>query len=177
MSIDSSFAVDAHKILKDLTVGLRVLVWGPGETNEKWFEKRAEVIKALKEASGSLDQVSEIIDRCGEKITILSGDDSLTLPVLSVGGKGVISVIANIVPRDVAMMVENYSAGKIKLATKLHNELFSLAKAMFIETNPIPIKTAMNLLWMAAGELRLPLCEPTAANMAVIKKALADYGL
>lgn len=134
-------------------------------------------IIAVKEAAGSLDQVSEIIERCEDRLSVLSGDDSLTLPILAVGGKGVISVIANIVPKDLALMIENYFAGKNPFAAKLHKKLFPLAKAMFVETNPIPIKTAMNLMGMAAGELRLPLCEPTAVSMTVIKKALADYGL
>jgi len=134
-------------------------------------------IVGIKEAAGSLDQASEIIMRSGEKISVLSGDDSLTLPILSIGGKGVISVIANIVPKDLAAMIEYYYDGKIELAAKLNQKLFALAKAMFVETNPIPIKTAMNLLGMPAGDLRLPLCEPSPESLALIKKALADYGL
>jgi 4-hydroxy-tetrahydrodipicolinate synthase len=134
-------------------------------------------IIGVKEAAGSLDQVSEIIERCGDRLSVLSGDDSLTLPILAVGGKGVISVIANIVPRDLATMIEYYFASKNVLAAKLNNKLFPLAKAMFIETNPIPIKTAMNRLGMPAGNLRLPLCEPNRENLAIIEKALVDYGL
>ena len=141
------------------------------------FKKNCPNIIAVKEAAGSLDQVSEIIARCGEKISVLSGDDSLTLPILSVGGKGVISVIANIVPKDLATMIEYYTEGKVELAAKLNQKLLSLAKAMFIETNPIPIKTAMNLMGMAAGDLRLPLCEPSPESLAVIKRALTDYGI
>jgi 4-hydroxy-tetrahydrodipicolinate synthase len=146
------------------------------QTFERLVKDCTNII-GVKEAAGSLDQVSDIIERCAERLTVLSGDDSLTLPILAIGGKGVISVIANIVPRDLATMIEYYFAGKNTLAAKLNNKLFSLTKAMFIETNPIPIKAAMNLMGMAAGELRLPLCEPTSANMTVIKKALADYGL
>jgi 4-hydroxy-tetrahydrodipicolinate synthase len=134
-------------------------------------------IVGLKEAAGSLDQASEIIQLCEDRITVLSGDDSLTLPILAVGGKGVISVIANIVPNEVATMIEHYFDGEIELATKLHKKLFPLAKAMFVETNPIPIKTAMNLMGMPAGNLRLPLCEPTSDSLAIIKKTISDYGL
>jgi|UniRef100_A0A7C6A904 4-hydroxy-tetrahydrodipicolinate synthase len=133
-------------------------------------------IIGVKEASGNLDQIAEVIARCGERISVLSGDDSLTLPILSIGGRGVISVIANIVPKDLATMIEYYFKGKIEKANKLNKKLFALAKAMFVETNPIPIKTAMNLLGMPAGDLRLPLCEPSAESFAIIKKALIDYG-
>ncbi len=134
-------------------------------------------IIGVKEASGNLDQAAEIIVRCGNRISLLSGDDSLTLPILALGGKGVISVIANIVPKDLAEMIEYYFAGKLKEALKLNKKLFPLAKAMFVETNPIPIKTAMNLMKMPAGDLRLPLCEPSQESLAVIKKALHDYGI
>jgi 4-hydroxy-tetrahydrodipicolinate synthase len=134
-------------------------------------------IVAVKEASGSLDQSSEIIQRCGDRVTVLSGDDSLTLPILAVGGKGVISVVSNIAPLDVAKMVEYYLAGKVELAAGMHRKLFPLIKAMFIETNPSPVKAAMNMLNMAAGEPRLPLVPPTEASLKVIRQALLDYGL
>jgi 4-hydroxy-tetrahydrodipicolinate synthase len=134
-------------------------------------------IVAVKEASGSLDQSSEIIQRCGDEVTVLSGDDSLTLPILSVGGKGVISVVSNIAPLDVSKMIEHYLAGKVELAAGMHRKLFPLIKAMFIETNPTPVKAAMNMLNMAAGEPRLPLVEPTEASQKAIRQALVDYGL
>jgi 4-hydroxy-tetrahydrodipicolinate synthase len=134
-------------------------------------------IVAVKEASGSLDQSSEIIMRCGDRVTVLSGDDSLTLPILAVGGKGVISVVSNIAPLDVAKMVEYYLAGKVELAAGMHRKLFPLIKAMFIETNPTPVKAAMNMLNMAAGEPRLPLVPPTDASLKAIRQALQDYGL
>jgi 4-hydroxy-tetrahydrodipicolinate synthase len=108
---------------------------------------------------------------------VLSGDDSLTLPILAVGGKGVISVVSNIAPLDVAKMVEYYLAGKVELAAGMHRRLFPLTKAMFIETNPSPVKAAMNMLGMAAGEPRLPLVPPTEASLKVIRQALLDYGL
>jgi 4-hydroxy-tetrahydrodipicolinate synthase len=134
-------------------------------------------IVAVKEASGSLDQSSEIIQRCGNRVTVLSGDDSLTLPILSVGGKGVISVVSNIAPLDVSKMIEYYLAGKVELAAGMHRKLFPLIKAMFIETNPAPVKAAMNMLNMAAGGPRLPLVAPTEASQKAIRQALVDYGL
>ncbi len=134
-------------------------------------------IVAVKEASGSLDQSSEIIQRCGNRVTVLSGDDSLTLPILSVGGKGVISVVSNIAPLDVSKMIEYYLAGKVELAAGMHRKLFPLIKAMFIETNPAPVKAAMNMLNVAAGGPRLPLVAPTEASRKAIRQALVDYGL
>jgi 4-hydroxy-tetrahydrodipicolinate synthase len=134
-------------------------------------------IKAVKEASGSLDQASEILMRCRGRLVVLSGDDSLTLPIISIGGQGVISVIANIVPGDMAELCSLGLAGRREAAFTLHQKLFPLAKAMFVESNPIPIKTAMNLLGMPAGELRLPLCEPSEANRRLIEGALRTYGL
>jgi 4-hydroxy-tetrahydrodipicolinate synthase len=134
-------------------------------------------IVAVKEAAGSLDQVTDIVSRCGERLTLLSGDDSLTLPMLSVGGKGVISVVANIVPADVARMIEKFFENNADEAKRIHLKLFPLCKALFVETNPIPIKAAMDLLGMAAGEPRLPLLPPAPENLEFIRKSLKDYGL
>lgn len=167
------------------SVNIPIVVYNiPGRTGVNMLPKTflrlvkdCKNIVAVKEAAGSLDQVSEIIALCGERLTVLSGDDSLTLPMLAVGAKGVISVVANIVPQDVAIMVENFFAKKIDEAIRLHLKLFPLVKSMFIETNPIPIKAAMDLLGMPAGEPRLPLCPPAPENLEVIKKSLKDYGL
>jgi 4-hydroxy-tetrahydrodipicolinate synthase len=134
-------------------------------------------IQAVKEASGSLDQTSEILACCADRLTVLSGDDSLTLPIMAAGGMGVVSVASNIVPRDVAEMCRLVREGRLAEARVLHQKLFRLCRALFIETNPIPVKTAMNLLGMAAGELRLPLCEPSREHVAVIEAALRSYGL
>ncbi|MBM3333012.1 4-hydroxy-tetrahydrodipicolinate synthase [candidate division WOR-3 bacterium] len=134
-------------------------------------------IAAVKEASGSLDQSSEIIQRCGNRVTLLSGDDSLTLPILAVGGKGVISVVSNIAPLDVSKIIDYYLAGKVELAAGMHRKLFPLIKAMFIETNPAPVKAAMQMLNMAAGEPRLPLVSPTENSLKAIRQSLVDYGL
>ena len=135
-------------------------------------------IIGVKEATGSIDNTSAILaDPKGKRLIILSGDDSLTLPIMSVGGKGVISVVANIVPKDVRAMCDAYTGGDVAKATKIHLKLFDLCRAMFIETNPIPIKTAMRMMGMIGNELRLPLCEMAAANEAKLEKAMRDYGL
>lgn len=136
-----------------------------------------ENIVGVKEASGNLNQVSEIVNLCGERITVLSGDDSLTLPILSVGGKGVISVIANVVPEDLSDMIVAFGKGDLPEATRLHNKLFPLCRVMFVETNPIPVKAAMQMLGMDSGELRLPLSPIGEENRKKLEVALRDYGL
>ena len=139
--------------------------------------KDCKNIVAVKEASGSLEQMSRIKALSPAGFQLMSGDDSLTLPVLSIGGTGIISVVANIVPRDVADLVSAFEKGNIKKAQSLHYKLLPLIKAVFIETNPIPIKTAMGLLGMCEADLRLPMCEMSADNLGKLKKALKDYGL
>ena len=134
-------------------------------------------IVAVKEASGSLDQMSRIKALCPPSFQLISGDDSLTLPVLSIGGIGIISVVANIVPRDVANLVSAFQKGNIKKAQSLHYKLLPLIKAVFIETNPIPVKTAMGLLGMCESDLRLPMCAMLPENLEKLKKALRNYGL
>ena len=135
-----------------------------------------ENIVAIKEATGSLDMASEIATLCD--ITILSGDDSLTLPLASVGGKGVISVVANIVPADVKAMTDLILEGDLVSARKWHRKLFTLAKNMLsLTTNPIPIKAAMAMLNMASDEMRLPMTELQEDKAIILRKALKDYGL
>lgn len=134
-------------------------------------------IVAVKEASGSLDQMSRIKALCPKSFRLLSGDDGLTLPVLSIGGTGIISVVANIVPKDVADLVSAFERGDITGARELHYKLLPLIKAVFLETNPIPIKTAMGLLGMCEPDLRLPMCSMSEANLEKLKKALKDFGL
>jgi len=134
-------------------------------------------IVAIKEASGSLDQMSRIKQLCPKDFDLISGDDGLTLPVLSIGGTGIISVVANIVPRDVADLVSAFEKGEIKKARELHYKLLPLIKAVFLETNPIPIKTAMGLLGMCEPDLRLPMCSMSENNLEKLKVALKDYGL
>ena len=132
-------------------------------------------IAAIKEATGSMDIASEIASLCG--ITILSGDDSLTVPLMSIGGKGVISVLSNLVPDRVKAMVDAASAGDFATARKLHVELFPLFKGMFVETNPIPIKAAMAMCGHDSGELLLPLCEIADHNREGLKRLLKQHGL
>ncbi|GAB62612.1 MAG: 4-hydroxy-tetrahydrodipicolinate synthase [Candidatus Jettenia sp.] len=132
-------------------------------------------IVGIKEASGNIDQTTQILQWCN--ITVLSGDDSLTLPIMSVGGKGVISVAANIVPADVAALTRHCLEGNFDAARKCHHKLFPLSKGMFIETNPIPVKTAMRLLGRINGEMRLPLCDMTQEHESQLVGILKKYGL
>lgn len=136
-----------------------------------------ETIVGVKEASGNLEQMSRIKQLCGQSFALISGDDSLTLPILSVGGTGVISVVANIVPQDVANLVAEFEKGNLKKSQEIHYRLLPLIKAVFLETNPIPVKTAMGLLGMCAPDLRLPMCAILPENMEKLKKALKEYGL
>lgn len=150
---------------------------GAGMTPET-IARLAEIenIVAIKEATGSLDQASEIADRCN--ITIISGDDSLTLPLASIGGKGVISVVANIVPADVKAMTDLILEGDLVSARQWHKKLFTLCKSMLtLATNPIPIKAAMAMLNMASEELRLPMTPLEESKKAILKQTLEDYGL
>jgi 4-hydroxy-tetrahydrodipicolinate synthase len=133
-------------------------------------------IVAIKEATGSMDQASAIAALCD--LTILSGDDSLTLPLLSIGGRGVISVVGNIVPRDMKALLAAFAAGKIAEAIRWHYQLFALCRDLLgAATNPIPIKTAMKMLGRDTGELRLPLCAMDSAGEAKLRQTLKDYGL
>jgi len=134
-------------------------------------------IVAVKEASGSLDQMSRIKRLCPKDFDLISGDDALTLPVLSIGGTGVVSVAANIVPKETAEMVAAFQKGEFEKALRLHYKLLPLIKALFLETNPIPVKTAMGLLGMCEPGLRLPMCGMSEANLEKLKKALKEYGL
>ncbi|MFH1622807.1 MAG: 4-hydroxy-tetrahydrodipicolinate synthase [Candidatus Omnitrophota bacterium] len=134
-------------------------------------------IVGVKEASGSLDQMAQTKALCPPDFQLISGDDSLTLPLLAIGGVGVISVVANIVPKDVSMLVDEYLKGNVKKAQQLHYKLLPLVKAVFIETNPIPVKTSMGLMKMCNPDLRLPLCSMSEENLKILKQELRDYGL
>lgn len=134
-------------------------------------------VVGVKEASGNLNQMSEIKMLCGEDFDLISGDDSLTLPLLAVGGCGIISVVANIIPKDVADMVAAFLGGNLEKARMLHYKMLPLVKAMFIETNPIPVKTAMGMMGMVEQTLRLPMCEMSEENKEKLKAALKDYRL
>lgn len=132
-------------------------------------------IAAIKEATGSMDQASHILSICG--ITVLSGDDSLTLPLMAMGAKGVISVASNVIPETVAAMVDAFFADDLERARALHLKMFPLFRALFIETNPIPVKRAMKFLGFAGDEVRLPLCPMSRNNEKILKNALKDFGL
>jgi len=134
-------------------------------------------VVGVKEASGGLNQMSETRRLCGEEFDLISGDDSLTLPLLAIGGCGVISVVANIVPKDVSNMVAAFFEGDLDKARELHYKMLPLINAMFIETNPIPVKAAMHMMGMIEPGLRLPMCEISSDNRKRLKEALTDYGI
>jgi 4-hydroxy-tetrahydrodipicolinate synthase len=133
-------------------------------------------ITMVKEATGSMDQASQIIG--GSDLTVLSGDDSMTLPLLAVGGEGVISVVGNIVPKDMLALLAAFKRSDMTEAYKLHHKLFQLCRDMLgLSTNPIPIKAAMKMLGRDTGELRLPMTPLDAASEAKLRKTLTKYGL
>ncbi len=134
-------------------------------------------IIGIKEASGNLEQMARIKLLCPDNFILLSGDDALTLPVLSIGGEGVISVVANIVPRDSALLTKSFMDKDIETARRLYYKLLPLVKALFLETNPIPLKTAMGLLGLCSCEMRLPLTQMSTENLERLKTALRNYGL
>jgi 4-hydroxy-tetrahydrodipicolinate synthase len=132
-------------------------------------------IVCIKEASGSVERVSELRGRLPEAFTILSGDDSLTLPFMSVGAAGVVSVASNLLPSEVSGLVMSYGRGEVSQAEKLHRQLFPLFKDLFIEPNPVPIKTALGWRGVMSPECRLPLCEMTTANQTRLRKTLEAF--
>ena len=165
-------------------VGLPIVLYNiPGrcgveltvETIVKMYEE-IELVAAVKEATGKLNVSSEIAASCD--ITILSGDDSLTLPIASVGGKGVISVVANIVPTDVKAMTDLILEGDFVSARRWHNKLFALSKSLLsMATNPIPIKAAMAMLGMSPAEMRLPMVQLEESKRSALQQILREYGL
>lgn len=138
---------------------------------------KIENIVAIKEASGNLSQIAEIAALCGDNLHIYSGNDDQVLPILSLGGKGVISVISNIAPRKFTNMIYDYFNGNLEKASKVQLESIELIKALFCEVNPIPVKAALNIMGYNYGVPRLPLVEMSSANKEVLKKAMKEYGL
>jgi len=138
---------------------------------------KIENIVGIKEASGSIAQGSDIINRCGESFDVISGDDPNALPLMAVGGKGVISVTANIAPKEVSSMVHAYMEGRPEDAKKIHHRLYNLHESMFIQTNPVPVKTAAEMMGLVSGELRLPLCRMPEELDAKLKGILKSYSL
>jgi len=132
-------------------------------------------IVAIKDATGSLDYASEIRSRCN--ITILSGNDSLNLPLLSIGAKGAISVVANVIPRLVSDMIESFLAGDTKKAEEIHKKIFPLTRTLFIETNPIPVKAALEMMGLMGGEIRMPLTPLSDKNVSLLKSEMEKINL
>jgi len=137
--------------------------------------KECRNIVSIKEASGSVERVGELRRRLPEAFTILSGDDSLTLPFMAVGAAGVVSVASNLFPSDVCALVRACAAGDLKTAERLHRKFLPLFKDLFIEPNPVPVKTALGWRGAMSPEVRLPLCEMTEANQARLRKTLEDF--
>jgi len=134
-------------------------------------------IVGLKDATGDLKQGCKTLELCGDKITVLSGDDFTTLPLMCMGGKGVISVVSNVVPADMAGMCNAFFKGDLARARELHYKMWPLIEAMFIETNPVPVKTAVKMLGKITGEVRQPLCPMSEANENKLRQVMQKYGL
>jgi 4-hydroxy-tetrahydrodipicolinate synthase len=163
-------------------IGIPMILYNvPSRTNlninPDTIKKLSEIdnIVGIKECN--LNQVAETINLCGSDFTIYSGEDGLVIPLMSLGGKGVISVMANIIPRDTHDMAAKYLAGDIEEARKLQLKVTELVKALFIEVSPIPVKEAMNLMGMDVGKCRMPLVDMSEANKQVLIKAMQNYGL
>ena len=134
-------------------------------------------IVAIKEATGDLKQCAKIVELCGDKITLISGDDFTVLPLLAIGGMGVISVVSNVAPQDMAGMCAAFFKGDLKTAQQLHYKMWPLMEAMFYETNPTPAKTALKMMGKITGEVRQPLCPLSPANEDKLRQVLKKYGL
>ena len=166
------------------TVNIPIIMYNvPGRTGTNMISSTAAKLSkikniiGLKEASGNITQISQIVRECVEEFDVLSGDDAMTFPILAVGGKGVISVAANIAPIEVAGLVEAFNKGDINKSRKMHLKMLPLFEAMFYETNPIPVKTSMNLMGMISEEIRLPLCKMSEENLKKLKTTLKEYKL
>jgi 4-hydroxy-tetrahydrodipicolinate synthase len=134
-------------------------------------------IVGVKEASGSILQASEVLRLCGSGFDVLSGDDQMTFPLMALGGRGVISVVTNIAPAKMAGLVNAMAEGDLEKARAIHFDVYELCQAMFVETNPIPVKAALGLMGKIEPELRLPLCSPSDANLDKLKTILERYGI
>jgi 4-hydroxy-tetrahydrodipicolinate synthase len=172
-----------YKAIADAVALPQVLYNVPGRTSVNLLPEtvaRLAVhanIVAIKEATGSLQQASEVLALCGENITVLSGDDFITLPMMACGAKGVISVTANIMPKEVAALVDAFNAGNYEEAKRLHLYLLKISNAMFIETNPVPVKTGVALMGKCRDEVRLPLAPLAQANRTKLAAIMTEYGL
>jgi len=165
-------------------VPIPIIVYNiPGRTgvniNPDTLARLAKIknIVGVKEASGSIKQISDVIHLCGPKFDVLSGDDLFTLPLMAMGGHGVISVISNVAPADMAAMVDAFAAGDLKKARTLHYKMTPLIDALFVETNPTPVKAALAMMKKISYEVRLPLYKLSDANYEKLKKIVVSYGL
>jgi 4-hydroxy-tetrahydrodipicolinate synthase len=165
-------------------VPIPIIVYNiPGRTgvniNPDTLARLAKIknIVGVKEASGSIKQMSDVIHLCGPKFDVLSGDDLFTLPLMALGGHGVISVISNVAPADMAAMVDAFVAGDLKKARALHYKMAPLIDSLFVETNPTPVKAALAMMKKISYEVRLPLCKLSDANYEKLKKIAVSYGL
>lgn len=175
--------VEHFKAISD-EVNTPIIVYNvPGRTGMNISPKtlleisRLKNIAAIKEASGNISQVAQYKALCGDNIDIYSGNDDQIIPIMSLGGIGVISVLANIIPEEVHRMCMLYLDGKTEDALKIQLNSLALTNALFIETNPIPVKTAMNLMNLNVGNLRLPLCSMEDNNLEILKREMKNYGL
>ena len=172
-----------YKAVAD-AVRIPIIIYNiPGRTgvniNPDTLARLAKVknIVGVKEASGSIKQMSDVIRLCGPDFDVLSGDDLFTLPLMAMGGKGVISVISNVAPADMAAMVDAFDAGDLEKARALHHKMAPLIDSLFIETNPTPVKAALAMMKKISYEVRLPLYRMSDGNYEKLKKVMIGYGL
>jgi 4-hydroxy-tetrahydrodipicolinate synthase len=165
-------------------VGIPIIVYNiPGRTGSKiepeTLARLAEIgnIAGVKEATGSVDQAIDVIRLCGDRLAVYSGEDSLTFSLMALGGKGVISTVANIVPKEMAQLAEACLSGEWEKGRDLQFKLIPLIHSVFIETNPIPVKTALSLMGRCAAELRLPLTPMAEGNLKKLRATMVEFGL
>ena len=165
-------------------VGIPLIVYNiPGRTGSKiepeTLARLAEIknVAGVKEATGSVDQAIDVIRLCGDRLAVYSGEDSLIYSLMSLGGKGVISTVANVAPKQTAQLAQACLAGRWDEARKMQFQLIPLIRSLFIETNPIPVKTALALMGKCSGELRLPMTPMAESNLQHLRVALGDFGL
>jgi 4-hydroxy-tetrahydrodipicolinate synthase len=165
-------------------VGIPIIVYNiPGRTGSKiepeTLARMAEVknIDGVKEATGSLDQAIDVIRLCGDRLAVYSGEDSLIFSLMTLGGKGVISTVANVAPKQTAQLAEACLKGNWEKGREMQLRLIPLIRSLFIETNPIPVKTALSLMGKCSGELRLPLTPMTEGNLKKLNQAMSEFGL
>lgn len=172
-----------YKAVADAVALPQILYNVPGRTGVNLLPETVarlsvhQNIVAIKEATGSLQQASEVLALCGDKIDVLSGDDFITLPIMAAGGKGVISVTANIMPKEVSSLVDAFNAGNMEEARRLHLYLLKISNAMFIESNPVPVKAAVSLMGKCSSEVRLPLAPLMEANLTKLTAIMKEYKL